>query len=413
MKKYLLLFFAISIASFSRELSLQESIDLAKSNNRQLKEKEISVQQKKLNENVKIKNALPSVRAQGTYSDYQNSNNKNGVFQNGVYVSQSIFSGGEIFYNAKAGKALREFEESDYNSQSINLTLKVIESYITTLQLKKSLAVYEASQKEKSEELNKLQEFYKLSLIDKSELLKVETSLYSTQTSIIKVKNSITTEELNLKNLLGLNMNEEITLKEMEITNFNTDDINLAQDIESAMNNSTLAQKLDKNITISEYNAKSSRSTFLPKVNLEYGYESLEDSSYSRANENDWQWKVGVTVKWDIFNFGSGMDSYKESTLEVDKMRLSKIDSLETLKKEITTAYLDLNMSRETIKTNEKALLTALETYNIDKEKFNNRIIDSVDFLKTEADLRDAQITHINSQLNYFIYYQQYLSLLK
>ncbi|MGL5951054.1 MAG: TolC family protein, partial [Cetobacterium sp.] len=245
-----------------------------------------------------------------------------------------------------------------------------------------------------------------------SEVLKVETSLYSTETSIIKVKNNIVTEELTLKNLLGLNLDEDIKLKEMEIVDFNTDSLNLSKDIENAMKNSTLAQKLDKNITISEYNAKSSRSTFLPKVNLEYGYESLEDHSYSRANE-DWQWKVGVSVKWDIFNFGSGMDSYKESTLEVDKMKLSKIDSLETLKKEITSAYLNLNTAKETIKMNEKALLTALETFNIDKEKFNNRIIDSVDFLKTEADLRDAQITHINSQLDYFIYYQQYLSLLK
>ncbi len=278
--------------------------------------------------------------------------------------------------------------------------------------MKKSLAVYEASQKEKSEELNKIKEFYNLSLVDKSEVLRIETSLYTTETSIIKVKNSITTQELILKNLLGLNIDENITLKEMEITNFGTDGIDLAKDIDSAMKNSTLAQKLDKNITISEYNAKSTRSTFLPKVDLEYGYESLEDRSYSRANE-DWQWKVGITVKWDIFNFGSGMDSYKESSLEIDKQKLSKIDSLETLKREITTAYLDLNMSKETIKTNEKALLTALETYNIDKEKFNNRIIDTVDFLKTESELRDAQITHINSQLDYFIYYQQYLSLLK
>jgi len=412
MKKYLLLFFAFSIASFSRELSLDESIDLAKKNNRQLKEKKISVQQKKLNENVKIKNALPSVRAQGTYSDYDKSRNLDSSFQNGVYVSQSLFSGGEIYYNAKSSKALREFEENDYNAQSINLTLEVIQSYITTLQLKKSLAVYEASQKEKSKELNKIKEFYNLSLVDKSEVLRIETSLYTTETSIIKVKNSITTQELILKNLLGLNIDENITLKEMEITNFGTDGIDLAKDIDSAMKNSTLAQKLDKNITISEYNAKSTRSTFLPKVDLEYGYESLEDRSYSRANE-DWQWKVGVTVKWDIFNFGSGMDSYKESSLEIDKQKLSKIDSLETLKREITTANLDLNMSKETIKTNEKALLTALETYNIDKEKFNNRIIDTVDFLKTESELRDAQITHINSQLDYFIYYQQYLSLLK
>ncbi|MGL5949841.1 MAG: TolC family protein, partial [Cetobacterium sp.] len=93
MKKYLLLFFAISIASFSRELSLHESIDLAKKNNRQLMEKEISVKQKKLSENVKIKNVLPSVRAQGTYSDYDKSKNLDSSFQNGVYVSQSLFSG--------------------------------------------------------------------------------------------------------------------------------------------------------------------------------------------------------------------------------------------------------------------------------------------------------------------------------
>ncbi|MGL4947169.1 MAG: TolC family protein [Fusobacteriaceae bacterium] len=133
-------------------------------------------------------------------------------------------------------------------------------------------------------------------------------------------------------------------LKEMEINNFEANNINLKKDIELAMKNSTLTAKLDKNILISEYDSKIARSTFLPKVDLEYGYESLEDRSFSRTNE-EWQWKLGVKVKWDIFNFGSG--------------------------------------------------------------------IDSVDFLKTETELREAQINAINSQLDYFVYYQQYLSLLK
>ncbi|MGL6166972.1 MAG: TolC family protein [Fusobacteriaceae bacterium] len=412
MKKLLLLFFSLSFISFSRELTLDESIHLLNKNNRQLQQKDMSVQQKRLSEKTKIKNALPSLKAEGTYSDYDESKNLDSSFSNGIYLSQPLFKGGEIYYNSKSSRALREFEENDYTSNRINLRLEVIQSYVKNLQFKKTLAVYEASEKEKIEELKKLKEFYKLSIIDKSEVLRVETSLYQTKTSIIKIKNSITTEELVLKNLLGIDINENITLKEMNVTNFENDKIELNKDIESAMKNSTLAIKLDKNILISEFNSKSTRSTFLPKIDLEYGYESLENTSFSKSNEK-WQWKVGVGVKWDLFNFGSGIDSYKESTLEIEKQKLSKIDSLETLKREITTSYLQLNTSKETIKTNESAFLTALETFNIDKEKFNNRIIDSVDFLKTEAELREAQINLINSQLDYFIYYQQYLSLLK
>ncbi|MGL5983492.1 MAG: TolC family protein [Cetobacterium sp.] len=412
MKRLLLLFLTLNLISFSRELTLDESIDLLIKNNRQLQQKNISVEQKRLNEKTKVKTALPSIRIEGKYSDYDESKNLDSSFSNGVYLSQPLFKGGEIYYNSKSSKALRELEESDYTSNKISLELKVIQSYIKNLQFQKTLAVYLASEKEKTEELKKLKEFYKLNIIDKSEVLKVETSLYQTKTNLIKLKNSIETEELVLKNLLGIDIDEDIKLKEMEVNNFEIDKINLKKDIESAMKNSTLTAKLDKNILISEYNSKSAKSTFLPKVNLEYGYESLEDSSFSKSNE-EWQWKVGVGVKWDVFNFGSGIDSYKESTLEIEKQKLSKIDSLESLKREITTSYLQLNTSKETIKTNESALLTALETFNIDKEKFNSRIIDSVDFLKTEAELREAQINVINSQLDYFVYYQQYLSLLK
>ncbi|MCX3067735.1 TolC family protein [Cetobacterium somerae] len=412
MKKYLLLFLTLNIVTFSIELTLDKSIDLAKKNNRQLKEKNITVKQKKLNENVKIKNALPSLRAQTMYIDHDESKNLNSSFQNGIYLSQPIFTGGELYYNIKSSKALREFEENDYITQNINLELNVIQTYISCLQLKKTLNVYETSQKEKQEELKKQQEFYNFSLIDKSEVLKIETSLYQTETSILKIKNNIIAQELTLKNLLGLNIEENITLKEMNFSNFMTINIDLKKDTERALSNSTLSKKLDKNILISEYNSKSNRSSFLPKVDLEYGYESLEESSFSKSN-NDWEWRVGITFKWDIFNFGSSIDSYKESTLEIEKQKISKIDSLEILKKQIKTAYLDLITAKEVIITNEKALLTAFETFNIDKEKFSNRIIDSVDFLKSESQLREAQITHINSQLDYFLYYQQYLSLLK
>ncbi|MEG0301179.1 TolC family protein [Cetobacterium sp.] len=412
MKKILLLYFTLVSISSAVELSLEKSIELFRQNNRKLREKQVSIEQKNLIKNSKVKAGLPALRLENNYIDHDNSKNIESSFQNGLYIAQPLFNGGEIYYNAKNAKLQKELEENDYSNLEVQLKLTVIQSYINCLQLQRELEVYETSKIEKKNELKKQNEFFKLNLIDRSELLKIEASLYQTETAILKIQNNIDAQKLNLKTLLGINLNENISLKEINFNSSSINSIDLAKDINNAINNGILTKKLDKNIEISNVNAKSSRSSLLPKVNLEYGYESLENSSFSKTND-DWQWRVGVNLKWDIFNFGSGLDNFNQSNLEVEKQEISKIDELEILKKEINISYLNLITSLETIKTNKKTLTASQESYSIDKEKFANRLIDAIDFLKTESSLREAQIAYINSQLDSYLYYEQYLSLLQ
>ncbi|MEG0069666.1 MAG: TolC family protein [Cetobacterium sp.] len=412
MKKILLLYFTLVSISSAVELSLEKSIELFRQNNRKLREKQVSIEQKNLIKNSKVKAGLPALRLENNYIDHDNSKNIESSFQNGLYIAQPLFNGGEIYYNAKNAKLQKELEENDYSNLEVQLKLTVIQSYINCLQLQRELEVYETSKIEKKNELEKQNEFFKLNLIDRSELLKIEASLYQTETAILKIQNNIDAQKLNLKTLLGINLNENISLKEINFNSSSINSIDLAKDINNAINNGILTKKLDKNIEISNVNAKSSRSSLLPKVNLEYGYESLENSSFSKTND-DWQWRVGVNLKWDIFNFGSGLDNFNQSNLEVEKQEISKIDELEILKKEINISYLNLITSLETIKTNKKTLTASQESYSIDKEKFANRLIDTIDFLKTESSLREAQIAYINSQLDSYLYYEQYLSLLQ
>ncbi|MEG0136062.1 MAG: TolC family protein [Cetobacterium sp.] len=412
MKKILLLYFTLVSISSAVELSLEKSIELFRQNNRKLREKQVSIEQKNLIKNSKVKAGLPALRLENNYIDHDNSKNIESSFQNGLYIAQPLFNGGEIYYNAKNAKLQKELEENDYSNLEVQLKLTVIQSYINCLQLQRELEVYETSKIEKKNELEKQNEFFKLNLIDRSELLKIEASLYQTETAILKIQNNIDAQKLNLKTLLGINLNENISLKEINFNSSSINSIDLAKDINNAINNGILTKKLDKNIEISNINAKSSRSSLLPKINLEYGYESLENSSFSKTND-DWQWRVGVNLKWDIFNFGSGLDNFNQSNLEVEKQEISKIDELEILKKEINISYLNLITSLETIKTNKKTLTASQESYSIDKEKFANRLIDAIDFLKTESSLREAQIAYINSQLDSYLYYEQYLSLLQ
>jgi outer membrane protein TolC len=249
-------------------------------------------------------------------------------------------------------------------------------------------------------------------LIDKSEILRIETSVYQSETSIALAKKQLETQKIQLKNILGLDLDEELNLFDVNIYEIPVNSISLRNDIQKAVKDGLTAQSLQKDLEIIKAQEKVSRSDLLPQVNGEYGYESLKESSFKRGTDK-WQWRVGLSFSWKLFNFGSGLDSYKSAKLETKKVEIANQDAIQTLKEQITSAYLDMKTYQETIKTNRKAMETAEQTFEIDKEKFNNRLIDAMDFLKTEVELRDAQLTYINSQLDFYLSYERYLTLLK
>ena len=122
---------------------------------------------------------------------------------------------------------------------------------------------------------------------------------------------------------------------------------------------------------------------------------------------------MGVSFEWDIFNFGSSMDSYERKKLETEKVSILVEDSKEELEQNIITYYLNMKTLYNLIDTKEKYYETLKETYEIDKEKYANRLIDTVDYLQTESDLREAEVEYINSQLDYYLAYEEYLNIIK
>ena len=107
------------------------------------------------------------------------------------------------------------------------------------------------------------------------------------------------------------------------------------------------------------------------------------------------------------------MDSYKRAKLETEKAEISRDDSIEELKKDITSAYLEMKTLYSLMETKKKSYETSNEVYEIDREKYANRLIDTVDYLQTESDLREAQVNYINVQMDYYQAYEEYLNLIK
>jgi len=202
-KKILGMMLIMSCSSFGMKVSLEKAVDMAFKNNRDLKNSKIETVQQDLLYKETAKGALPTVSIEGGYTDDRDDSYDDGYFENGIVLTQPIYSGGEIYYGIEGAKKSKELYNITYEKEKWDTRLEVVKQYITILQLQKSLEVYETSKVEKEEELKSQQEFYNLGLIDKSEILKVESSLYESKSDIIETKNEIQKEKITLKKLMG------------------------------------------------------------------------------------------------------------------------------------------------------------------------------------------------------------------
>lgn len=413
--KKIFLFLLIINLTFAREISFEEALEIAKKNNRNLQIQELTVNQKKLEKNSKVKELLPTIQINSSYEKIENQY-EDEKFNNSLKAKQTIFSGGEKYNDVKLAKHNEELEKINLYNEENYLRIKVLESYIQCLYNKEILLVYEKSYEDKEKELERQVEFRNLGLVDKTEVLKLESSLYQTQGKILEAKNNLITGNLALKTLLRIDPREKIQVKELDLKTIQMKNIVLEEDIKNTLKNGVQSKILNKNIDIKEAETNKNLSSFFPKVNAEYSYNNINKDKLSGSfsgHQDDWEWRAGISFEWDIFNFGSDMDIYRSSKLDVEKLKLTRDEELDNLRKNMINAYNNIFTLEKSMESNRKAFETSLETYNIEKEKYENRLIDTIDYLKAEEDMMRTKVEYYNSKLNYFLAYEKYMVLRK
>lgn len=413
--KKIFLFLLIINLTFAREISFEEALEIAKKNNRNLQIQELTVNQKKLEKNSKVKELLPTIQINSSYEKIENQY-EDEKFNNSLKAKQTIFSGGEKYNDVKLAKHNEELEKINLYNEENYLRIKVLESYIQCLYNKEILLVYEKSYEDKEKELERQVEFRNLGLVDKTEVLKLESSLYQTKGKILEAKNNLITGNLALKTLLRIDPREKIQVKELDLKTIQMKNIVLEEDVKNTLKNGVQAKILNKNIDIKESETSKKLSSFFPKVSAEYSYNNINKDKFSGSfsgHQDDWEWRAGISFEWDIFNFGSDMDIYRSSKLDVEKLKLTRDEELDNLRKNMINAYNNIFTLEKSMESNRKAFETSLETYNIEKEKYENRLIDTIDYLKAEEDMMRTKVEYYNSKLNYFLAYEKYMVLRK
>lgn len=406
----LLLVNAISIFSQELTLDLDNTIQRALEKDKSIKSAELSVDNATLDKKQAFKSGLPSV------SYYLATTPDSEYSQGYLTLNQKIFDGGKTFIAIKNSNKYLEASQYGLEGTKNSVGISVTNQYISILKYQKQLEVLKNSKKELENNYKRINRLYELNLITKTEVLDLNYSLIELDSSVVQIENALEIAKLNLKNTIGISKNDTVNLQEINDLSIDIDSIDFDKDLREAKEKSISAKSAKVATELKKALEGTSRAELMPSVEfmLRHGNITQADGGVSNVFKNENVDTLStISISGTLFDWGSNYDAYKQTKNNTKIAQEDEKEAQDNIEVNLRTSYLELLRLSKLKESKEKALESSSENFRYQKQRYEEQLINSTDFLNAENSLRESEIGLVNAELDLYYQYKNYLTLLK
>ena len=409
-------------SSQTLELDLETALTIAHDNNPTIKIAELEIERVDYAKRETLGNLLPSLSVSGQYT--------NNIMKSVMFMPESFAElmhgqkymeiGYKNSYTATVSAALPlvnfslwEQIKSKQNeidiiieksrASKIDMTKQVKDAYFAVLLAKNSLNVLERSINNAKETLKTTKASYEQGVVSEYDYIRAQVQVNNLNPTYISAKNGLDLAILQLKMILSLPTNQEISLKEnLEDFSNKVTEINLNEN--TAEYNSDLRQ-LDLNIVSLQNSLRLVNSQHLPSLSAfgQYSYlTQAEDYNFA-----DYNWvgsaAVGLQLNIPIFNGRTVVNKAKQIKISLQELQLQKEYLKEGIDLQIQAAINSMNAAKEQLEANKDAIKQAERGYEIAKVRYQTGAGTILELNDSELSMTQANLTYQQSLYDYLI----------
>ncbi len=209
----------------------------------------------------------------------------------------------------------------------------------------------------------------------------------------------------NTKRDLNLIMNRELTTAFAADTTITFLPQLQMEDIMSAARENNIRMLLaEKDILISEYSMKATRSGYLPTIGLtgSYGWnESNNNSPLAFVLQNtSTNINGGVNVTWNLFDGGSAINNARNARITFENQELIRQQTELEVERDIQNAYGDYRNALFVLDVQDKNLQTNQDNFERSRERYQLGQITSIEFRQAQLNLLQAELARSQAKYN-------------
>lgn len=308
-----------------------------------------------------------------------------------IGIEQPLFTGGYLISHYKRNIMQEKASEVGVANTKNMIILQVKLAYYDVLKASRVKEIKEQALKSKEEFRRVVEEQQKAGLVNNEALKLVESDLSTQKLELLKAENAVTIKNTALKNLIGIDPEEEILLAE-ELKNKKL--------VIGISESKGIALKNRKDLTALHYMTKSAKreikmaeSSYLPRSSVAGSYTRQRETPLTNPD----LWTLMLTVDWDIFEWGKTKANVKRSKAKHRKL----ISEYNLFKKdimlEVEENWLEVKEAEAGVSAAEDRLIHAKEHYKNVVLKYRENLLRTAEMLEAETYLIQSQNLYINS----------------
>jgi len=410
MKKIIFVISLLSVfigANAQQKWTLQQCVDTALANNRNIKQREITRKTNEIAYNQARLNLLPNLnasasqgwsfgRSQMADGTYQNINSNSTSFS--VSTGITLFDGLRMKYNIDQAMANLKASDAALAKIKEDIILSVSTAYLQVL-LNKELVNVADNQLQLTQAKIETQR----SLVQAGKM--AEGELYELFAQESKEQLSKTQAENNLK-LAILDLAQIL-----ELENFNAFDIEIPEDLtaselaildvdkiyQNALNNRPEVKNAEYQLQSGEQNVKIAKSYFFPT--LSFG-ANVGGGSYNSVS-TPLNTYLGFSLSVPIFNKMETRNQVKTAKLNADNYKLNLDNTKIELRKTVQQAYFNATAAKAKWDAALKSEQASKEAYRFANQKFENGKATVYELFQAKSNLSQSESEVVQSKYEY------------
>lgn len=406
LKKSFLLGCALSAASLSfgesETWSLQQCFDYALQQNINVQKGRIVLEQDRISTYQAKGQWIPSLSfstSQGlsnnAFAEGGYAGNYSGSYNLGA--SWTVFNGFKRKYNIKQQELQETIQETSLKSTEEDIKISVLSYYLQILYAKENVQIRKNSLQTSEEQLNRYRQLYEAGSVSKIDLSQVESQHVAETYQVTVAENQLANDLLQLKQLLRLDLNQEIDIPSMALT---AEQVTAQLENKDSIYAAALSTRpeialAELNETLSDLQIKSAKSGYYPTINLSAGVgtgnRNHVDLNFGEQLKNNFGENIGLSLNYAILDNRERKSNLSKAKLNRNIAELETETKKDDLKKTIESAYLDAQAAQLNFLAAQSNEQAAASTYELTKEKFSLGMKSPFEMLSERNTLLNAQ----------------------
>ena len=383
MKQYALLFaclFFLCVGSKAQEQptrwTLRACLDYALEHNIQVKKSKVS-HLSGIEDTKQAKAQLfPSLSASVTqgFVNYPSSDAATNNSYSGNYALNAkwtLFDGGQRVQAIKQQEIQNTVDELGIEQNEDDIQISLIQTYMQVLYAMESVRINQNTVEVSTAQRDRAVELLRAGSISKVDLAQLESQLSTDKYQLVVAQTNLDNYKLQLKQLLELDITEEIELVMPELTE---KDILTPLPSKQTIYNTSLAvmpqiKSSELAVDIAELEKKKAKGAFLPSLSMNAGLGTghLSGTDYAFGSQvwNSFNESVGLTISIPIFSNRQYKTAYNKAKYAITTSQLELLNTQKQLLQTVEGIYLDATSSQTQYTSATERLSYVKESYNL------------------------------------------------